>query len=138
MSVRIVSLKLNQIIYAALLALAGIALLLVLIFFLTGRNKGSDGAEVYYPGVYTTSVSFGSQALTVEMVIDSHGIQSFEYAIPESISSVYPLVEPTCISIGKQLESGTDIQAVTTTSESQDTASYLLRAIELTMEKAKR
>ena len=58
MSVRIVSLKLNQIIYAALLALAGIALLLVLIFFLTGRNKGSDGAEVYYPGVYTTSVSF--------------------------------------------------------------------------------
>ena len=46
MSVRIVSLKLNQIIYAALLALAGIALLLVLIFFLTGRNKGSDGAEI--------------------------------------------------------------------------------------------
>ena len=138
MSVRIVSLKLNQVITAALLALTGIALLLVLIFFLTGRNKGSDGAEVYYPGVYTTSVSFGSQALTVEMVMDSHGIQSIDYSIPESISSVYPLVEPTCSSIGKQLEAGADIQAVTTTSDSQDTASYLLRAIELTMEKAKR
>ena len=135
MSVRILSLKLNRLLLYALAAMAAVILLILLLTFL-GRSE-SDSEAKYYPGTYTTSVALGTGSVTVEMVFSETGIESVNYEIPEEVQMVYPLVQPTASSIGSQLTTGIEPEAVQVDSDSSETAAHLLDAMKLTMEKAK-
>lgn len=139
MSVRIMSLKLNKLILYGAAALAVLILILVLVTSLGRRSspEGKNGAQ-YYPGVYSTSVSFGGQVLTIEMTFSETGITAVRCPIPDDFQSVYPLVEPTLSTIGSQLKNGTELEAVTVDSLALDTASYLKEAMALTLKKARR
>ena len=136
MSVRIMSLKLNRLLLYALGALAVLILLALLLFKVIGN--GSDPSQAkYYPGTYTTSVPLGTGSITVEMVFSKNGIEKVNYEIPEAVQKVYPLVQPTAASIGDQLAEGISLEAVQVDSSSYVTASHLLDAMKLTVEKAK-
>ena len=115
MSVRILSLKLNRLLLYALAAMAAVILLILLLTFL-GRSE-SDSEAKYYPGTYTTSVALGTGSVTVEMVFSETGIESVNYEIPEEVQMVYPLVQPTASSIGSQLTTGIEPEAVQVDSE---------------------
>ena len=136
MSVRIMSLKLNRLLIYVLVGLAALILLVVLLTRLLGG--GPDPAQAkYYPGTYTTSVPLGTGSVTVEMVFSEDGIEKVNYEIPEAVQKVYPLVQPTASSIGEQLAEGAELETVQVDSSSSETASHLLEAMKLTMEKAK-
>lgn len=136
MSVRVMSLKLNRLLLYALGALAVLILLALLLIKLLGGDSDPAQAQ-YYPGTYTTSVPLGTGSVTVEMVFSENGIEKVNYEIPEAVQKVYPLVQPTAASIGDQLATGTALEAVQIDSSSSETASHLLDAMKLTMEKAK-
>ena len=136
MSVRIISLKLNRLLLYVFIALAALVLLLVLLAGFSSDDADSPQAK-YYPGTYTTSVPLGTGSVTVEMVFSEEGIEKVNYEIPEAVQKVYPLVQPTAASIGEQLSEGTALEAVQVESSSSETASHLLDAMKLTMEKAK-
>ena len=136
MSVRVMSLKLNRLLLYALGALAVLILLALLLIKLLGDGSNPAQAQ-YYPGTYTTSVPLGTGSVTVEMVFSENGIEKVNYEIPEAVQKVYPLVQPTAASIGDQLTTGTALEAVQIDSSSSETASHLLDAMKLSMEKAK-
>lgn len=136
MSVRIMSFRLNRFFLYALGALAALLVLILLLIKILG--SGSDPAQAkYYPGTYTTTVPLGTGSVTVEMIFSESGIEKVNYEIPEAIQKVYPLVQPTAVSIGDQLSEGTSLDAVQVDSSSSVTASHLLDAMKLTMEKAR-
>ncbi|MCI8633214.1 MAG: hypothetical protein HFE64_07025 [Lachnospiraceae bacterium] len=138
MSVRIMSLKLNRLLMYAGIALAVlIALVILLTKLLGGSSSGSASADTeYYPGTYTTSVPLGTGCITVQMTFSETGIEAVSYDIPDTVQSVYPLVQPTAASIGQQLTEGTQMEALQIDSASSETAAHLLKAMKLTVDKA--
>ena len=139
MAFRVVTLRLPQLIRAGL-AVLGILIvaLLCFLFFRPSPEVPSASAELYYPGLYTASVQFGGQTVCVEVVMNESGIQSVSYRIPAEVSEVYPLVAETSAEIEEQVRAGIDPASTPTDSASQDTASYLLRAIEAARDKSLR
>lgn len=139
MSVRIMSLKLNKLILYGALALAAVILAVVLLISLNrpGTPEASKDS-LYYPGVYSTSMVFGTQVLTMEMTFSETAITSVSCHIPESVQTVYPLVAPTVSSMGSQLQKGIDLDSVTLDGTSLETGAYLKEAMAATIKKALR
>lgn len=138
MSIHILSLKLNKpLLYGAA---AVLLLLVILLFVLLGRSRtpSPEKEGLYYPGIYSTSVSFGTQILTVEMTFSETAITSVSYQIPDGLQTVYPLVGSTLASIGTQLQNGVELEAVSVDSASSETGAYLKDAMALTIRKAMR
>ena len=137
MAFRVVTLRLPQLIRIGLIAL-GVVIVGILFFcFFGNKNTAPDpGAAVYQPGLYTAAVEFGAQTVSVEVVMNQTGIQSVSYQIPEDVTTVYPLVATTSALIEKQAASGGDLSAIQPDSSAQDTASYLLKAIQSAKAKA--
>lgn len=131
MAFRVVTLRLPQLIRIGIITL-GILIAGLLIFTLFGPKNASSapGAALYQPGLYTSSVQFGTQAVCVQVIMNETGIQSVSYQIPEEISSVYPLLTATSSMIEKQVLAGGDPSAIQPDSNAQDTASYLIKAIQ--------
>ena len=138
MSIRIMSLKLNKLLLYGLGALILLILLIVVIVSLAGRSADESAKSQYFPGVYSTSVPFGSQSITVDITFSEEAITAVSCQIPDSFQSLYPLVEPTVLSIGEQLKKGVSVDAISLESTSLETGNYLLDAISLTLEKAGR
>ena len=136
MSVRIMSLRLNRLLLYTLGVLAALILLALLLIKIFSGSPDPAHAK-YYPGTYTTSVALDTGSVTVEMVFSENGIEKVNYTIPEEVKKVYPLVQPAASSIENQLAEGTALDAVQIDSSSSVTASHLLNAMKLTMEKAK-
>ncbi len=138
MSIRIMSLKLNKLILYGLGALIVLILFIVLIVSLAGRSGKNQSEGQYFPGLYSTSVPFGTQSITVDITFSEEAITAVSCQIPENFQALYPLVEPTVNSIGEQLKKGVAVSAVSLESTALETGTYLLDAIALTVEKAER
>ncbi|MFR8088047.1 MAG: hypothetical protein ACLU6B_06050 [Lachnospirales bacterium] len=139
MAFRVVTLRLPQLIRVGL-AVLGILIvaLLCFLFFRPSAETPAAAAETYYPGLYTSSVQFGAQTVCVEVIMNASGIESVSYQIPTEISEVYPLVAQTSADIEEQVRAGNDPATAPTDSAAQDTANYLLAAIETAKDKALR
>ena len=139
MAFRVVTLRLPQLIRVGL-AVLGILIvaLLCFLFFRPSAETPAAAAETDYPGLYTSSVQFGAQTVCVEVIMNASGIESVSYQIPTEISEVYPLVAQTSADIEEQVRAGNDPATAPTDSAAQDTANYLLAAIETAKDKALR
>ena len=131
MAFRVVTLRLPQLIRVGL-AVLGILIvaLLCFLFFRPSAETPDAAAKTYYPGLYMSSVHFGAQTVCVEVIMNASGIESVSYQIPTEVSEVYPLVAQT--------SAGKDPSSTPTDSAAQDTANYLLAAIETARDKALR
>jgi hypothetical protein len=138
---KIVVIHLKEIIYTALFA--GLGILLVILLVIMFLNKKDDTAttmteNLYTPGVWTTTLKLNDTALNLEVVLDENHINSVRIVnIDESVTTMYPLVEPTLDTIADQLESGVDIDSIKLSEDSKYTETLLLDAIKVTLNKAK-
>ncbi len=137
---RIFVVQMKEIIYTAIFVGLGILLVLLLIFmFLPNRDKStfSETAE-YAAGVYTSQISLNDASLNLEMVLDSNHIKSIRLInLEESVSAMYPLVEPALAEIEGQLVNDTPIGDVVLSENSKYTQTLLLESIETLLDKAK-
>ena len=94
--------------------------------------------NTYIPGIYTTELILGSETANVEVIVSDHAITSVSLADPsETLTTMYPLLEPTMESLNDQLCEVQDPSQVTYSAETRYTSLVLLEAVKASLEKAK-
>lgn len=140
---KIVVLQLKEIIYTAIFAALGILLVILLIIMFVSdkpsdKTASNDTPAKYRAGVYTSVFTLGDNLLNMEVVVDPDHINSVRLVnLDESITTMYPLIEPSLASIASQLcNDGVDIDAVKLSEDSKYTQMLLLETVKSTLEKA--
>lgn len=95
---------------------------------------GTD--NTYIPGIYTTELILGSETVNVEVIVNDHAITSLCLADPdETLTTMYPLLEPTMDSLSEQICETQDLSQVTYSAETRYTSLVLLEAVKTSLEK---
>ena len=128
---KIVVVKAKELIYTALFVCLGIILILLLIFMFAPEEKSTKtSAGVYTPGVYTSTIALGDNTLDVAVSVDADHLS-------DSVSAMYPLLEPSLEEINAQLENISSIDDLKLNSENKYTGLILQQAIKNALSKAK-
>lgn len=142
---KIVVIQMKELIYTAIFAGLGILLIILLIvmFAPSGSKKETSAIHqtteqtLYMPGVYNSQVSLGETTLNLEVVVDSSQIKSVSFVnLEESVTTMYPLIQPSLENIEKELISGTSIDEVPLSEKSKYTESLLLEGVRTALSKA--
>lgn len=144
---KIVVLHMKELIYTGIFAVLGVMFLVLLIMmFLPDKEKEDtpdpepetqETASLYIPGVYTTELVLGSQAIDVEVIVDKNSITSIRMVnLNDAVATMYPLLEPTFDSICEQVIEQQSLENITYTSDSKYTSLVLLEAIRNSLDKA--
>ncbi|QHQ59668.1 hypothetical protein Ana3638_01700 [Anaerocolumna sedimenticola] len=137
---KIVVIHLKEIIYTALFA--GLGILLIILLVIMFLNKKEDTTATmsgtqYTPGVYNSTLVLNDAALNLEVVLDKDHINSVRIVnIDDSITTMFPLVEPSLNDISEQLVDGVDINSIEVSEDSKYTQTLLLDAIKAALAKA--
>lgn len=145
---KIVVLHMKELIYTGIFAVLGVLFLVLLIMmFLPDKEKEDtpdpepetqETASLYIPGVYTTELVLGSQAIDVEVIVDKNSITSIRMVnLNDAVATMYPLLEPTFDSICEQAIEQQSLENITYTSDSKYTSLVLLEAIRNSLDKAR-
>ena len=136
---KIVVIQLKEIIYTVIFAALGILLILLLIFMFTGKDKedSSTQTSLYKAGVWTSSIPLGDSIINLEVVLDENHINSVRIVnIDETITTMYPLVEPSLKEIEAQLINDVPIDQLKLQDDSRYTQTHLINAIKVVLDKA--
>ena len=89
-------------------------------------------------GVYTSSVLFGDHTVDVQVIVDENRIQSISMTnLNETVTTMYPLMEPALEHIGQQVIDRQSTEGITYSTDNQYTSVVLLNAIENALSKAR-
>ncbi len=137
---KILVIHLKEIIYTALFA--GLGILLIILLVIMFLNKKGDSPEtksskLYTPGVWKSSIVLNDTSLDLEIVLDADHINSVKIVnIDDTITTMFPLVQPSLESIAAQLYEGVSVEDIVIKDESKYTHQLLLDAIKVTLDKA--
>lgn len=136
---KIVVLRMKEIIYTAIFI--GLGILLVMLLFIMFRPKKDAPAAsdqvLYIPGVYSASLTLGSQEVNVEMAVDSERITSISMVpLSDSVATMYPLVQPSLQSLTTQICETQSLENLTYSEDTRYTSQVLIQAIEKALKKA--
>lgn len=136
---RIVVLHMKEIIYTAVFVLLGILLIILLAFMFFPKQKDNANLEKkYVPGIYTSTMTLNSTNLEVEVVLDEAHINAIRFNnIDESVTTMYPLVQPTIEYIAEQIYETQSLENITHSDDSPYTSQVILNAIEEAIDKGK-
>ncbi len=140
---KIVILQMKEIIYTAIFIGLGLLLvLLLLLMFHPGKEKDnspppSTSEALYTPGVYTTELTLGNHRVNLEVLLDSDHISGIQLTtLDESVTTMYPLLEPVVKDLSTQLSSGITLDNVVLSTESQYTQMLILQEVDEILDKA--
>jgi len=144
---KIVVLRMKEIIYSAIFALLGILFVVLLIIMFVPDKDDKEAPELtaptvsegkYMPGIYSTTVSLGSQTLDIEVMVDANTITSIELVnLSEEVETMFPLIEPSFEDLSAQIMSTQSLENITYPSDAKYTSLVILEAIEASLNKAK-
>ena len=138
---KIIVLHMKEIIYTAIFAALGILLiiLLVVMFRPGGKKQPADAhaEKQYTPGIYTSALTFNNTNLEVEVSVDESRINSIRFSnLDESITTMFPLVQPAIEDIAEKIYKTQSLENITLSEQSPYTSQVILDAIAETVEKA--
>lgn len=134
---KIVVLHMKEIIYTAIFVVLGIVLLILFLFMFFPRHDTSANESSYVPGVYTATFSVNNTDLEVEVYVDNKHINAVRFKnLSESVSAMYPLMQPTIETISEQLCKTQNIDQVEYSDENAYTSQIILKAIREALAKA--
>ena len=151
---KIVVLHMKELIYTGIFAALGILFVVLLItMFLPDKEKDSDetpsteetgedaaptaSGSLYIPGIYTTELVLGGQAVDVEVIVEQDTITSIRLVnLNDAVSTMYPLLQPTFDTICEQVYETQSLDQITYTADSKYTSLVLLEAIQNSLNKA--
>lgn len=91
----------------------------------------------YKPGVYTSQMKLNNASLNLEIVVDADHIKSVRFVnLDDSVTTMYPLVEPSLETISEQLYNDVPVNEVVLSKDSKYTQTLLLDTITSTLKKA--
>ncbi len=137
---KIVVLKMKEIIYTAIFI--GFAILLVTLLMIMFRPKREESAvsssAAFVPGVYTASLTVGSQNVNVEVAVDEERINSISFvSLDDSVATMYPLMQPVMNDLAEQILSSQSLEDLSYSMETRYTSQAVLGAIETAVSKAR-
>lgn len=136
---KIVVLHMKDIIYTALFLcfLIILGILLFVMFRKSPESTAEKESPHYNPGVYTSTITLNDSAVDVAVTVDSDRIKDISLVnLNETITTMYPLVEPALEDIAYQIYQLQSTDAIVFSDESIYTSTMLLKAIDLALEKA--
>lgn len=155
---KIVVLHMKEIIYTGLFIVLGIILIVFLIFLFVPDAPESElpenqpapteeasplsvtetgSASIYIPGIYNTELILNDQIINVEVIVDETSITSAKLVnLSESVTTMYPLLQPTFDSLAAQICTKQSLENVSYETESKYTSLVLLEAIRKSLDKA--
>ena len=140
---KIYGISFKELIYTATFILLGIVLVISLIFMFCNRNQGEKEKETtkgqFEAGVYTSSVTLNGNPMEISVTLDKDHINSISVNnVSDTITTMYPLVEPAFNDIAKQIVDTQSIDNIQFSKDSQYTYSMLYNAIVDTINKGKK
>lgn len=136
---KIVVLHMKEVIYTAIFVGLGILLIILLVFMFGPNSKdgGNGDSTVYKPGVYTSQMTLKNATLNLEVVVDANQVKSIRFVnLDDSITTMYPLVEPTLEAIETQLLSNVTISDLEIPTDSKYTSLMIVETLEKALKKA--
>jgi len=135
---KIVVLHMKEIIYTTVFVILGILLILLLVFmFAPWGKKDSVTEQKYTSGVYTSSLTLNSTALEVEVTVDESHINSIRFAnLDETITTMYPLIQPTLEEIADQVYEQQSLDNIILSEDNPYTSQVITNAISDALNKA--
>ncbi len=136
---KIVVLHMKEIIYTAIFAALGVILivLLVIMFRPDGNESGADTGNRYTPGIYTSSLTLNNTNLEVEVSVDESHINSIRFSnLDETVTTMYPLIQPAIEEIAEQVYETQSLDEVRLSEDTPYTSQIILDAIRTAVEKA--
>lgn len=136
---KIVVLHMKELIYTAIFVGLGILLIILLLFmFLPEKEEGESVPTMnYVAGVYTSSIMFNDNTVDVQVIVDENRINSISLVnLDETVTTMYPLMEPAVENISKQVIEKQSTEGITYSSDNQYTSIVILNAIENALSKA--
>ena len=136
---KIVVLHMKEIIYTAVFVALGILLIILLAFMFFPKQKNViDSEERYVPGIYTSTVTLNNTTLEVEVLVDSSHINAIRFSnLDESVTTMYPLMQPTIEYIAEQIYETQSLENISYSEDSPYTSQVILKAIKDALEKGK-
>lgn len=135
---KIVVLHMKEIIYTAIFAvLAIILILLFFIMFLPEKGGSQAATQKYIPGIYSSSMTLNNTALEVEVTVDESHINSIRFSnLDESVTTMYPLIQPTIENIADQVYEQQSLENISCSEDNPYTSQVIINAIDTALEKA--
>lgn len=150
---KIVVLHMKELIYTGIFVALGILLIILLLILFLPGDSGSDGqtppaettqenenapkSALYIPGIYTTELVLGGQAVDVEVIVAQDAITSIRLVnLSESVTTMYPLLQPTFDTICEQVYTTQSLDGISYSDDSKYTSLVLLEAIQNSLDKA--
>jgi len=128
----------KEIIYTTVFVILGILLILLLVFMFAPWGK-KDGVteQKYTPGVYTSTLTLNSTALEVEVTVDESHINSIRFAnLDESVTTMFPLIQPTLEEIADQVYEQQSLDNIVLSDDNPYTSQVIANAISDALNKA--
>lgn len=136
--------QLKEIIYTLVFIILAIILIVVLYNMFNTNNKSTISNETtnyeisYNPGIYSTQIELNNSAIDVEVCVDKNHIKSVSLTnLSDTVTTMYPLLEPSIEYIENQLQNGVSLDNIELDDASKYTQTILLDAINTSLEKAK-
>ena len=137
---KIVVLRMKEVIYTAVFVGLGIILIVLLISMFAGKGnkqKGDDAEASYTPGVYTASLVLNNQNVDIAVSVDADHINSVSFTnLSESVTTMYPLMEPALTHLSEQIVANQSVENITCSDNMKYTETALLQAIKKALAKA--
>ena len=135
---KIVVLHMKELIYTGLFLILGIALIIVLILMFSSKDETAKATSVYKQGQYTTALTFQGNLVDVIVTVDENTITSIDMKnLEESVSVMYPLMEPALENLSSQILSSQSLDNINYDENSKYTSLILLDAIASSLEQAR-
>lgn len=147
---KIVVFKLKELLFTAALVLLGVAIVVIVIVSVSvgkessarikvpsARESTETSAPLYHAGVYTATMKMNDTSIHLELVCDQNHINSVRLIhLDEAVETMYPLLTPALEDLELQLVLNVPMEEIKFTEGSTYTQTILMKAIELTLEKA--
>lgn len=135
---KIVVLHMKEIIYTTIFIVLGILFIILLAFmFLPKKENSSSDPQKYIPGIYTSTLTINNSTLEVEVSVDSSHINAIRFSnLDESVTTMYPLIQPAIESIADQICQTQSLENITLSEDNPYTSQLILNAIKEAINKA--
>lgn len=131
---KIIVLKSKEIIYTCIFIILGILLILLLWYMFSPKQRDAketvettEAVITYQPGVYSSLLNIGGSCVELQTTVNEHAVTHIDVVnADETVTAMYPLVQPSVDAINEQLSITGSLEDVTYSSENQYTTVLLL------------
>lgn len=101
------------------------------------QSSNNVSSDLYIPGIYSSAIKLGSANVELQITVDADHINSITLSnLDESVSTLYPLMQPTLNELSVSILQNQSLDGISYTDENRYTSMLLMQAISSTLDKA--